>query len=438
MQVVLAGDFFQLPPVTKDTESSREKMAFMSKAWLELAPEICYLTEQYRQDEDRLTDILNGIRSRHVLTEYIDILKSTKENQQHITPTRLYTHNADVDFINNQQLAKLDGKMMTYHGIKKGNKKMMESFVSSLLVSETFQCKVGAKVMFLKNNHELGVMNGTLGEVIDFGKDQESGDAFPLIKLSDNRKVIAKPEKWSINNEAGNTLVSMEQIPLRLAWAITVHKSQGMTLEAAEVDLSKTFEAGQGYVALSRLKSLHGLKLLGLNDLALQVDNLAYKADKRFQELSGIADKQSLDSLKAKWEDHILRSGGTTDPKEIKKAKHKSQAKAKKISTYEITLSMIKENKSLTQIAHERGMAISTIQGHILRISQDFPEADLSQYKPEASLFNDIAVAYAAALSKAKPDDFSKDGKLKSSIIFNALKGRVDYGTIKLAYAFLK
>ena len=115
--------------------------------------------------------------------------------------------------------------------------------------------------MFLKNNHERAIMNGTLGVVVDFKKDLDDNGPYPLIQLMDKRKILAKPDIWSINNEKGTPLVSFEQIPLRLAWAITVHKSQGMTLEAAEIDLSKAFEPGQGYVALSRLKDLDGLKL---------------------------------------------------------------------------------------------------------------------------------------------------------------------------------
>ena len=437
MQVVLAGDFFQLPPVSKELESSRNKMAFMSQAWLDIAPKVCYLTEQYRQEKDELTDILNGIRARNVSFEHIDQLNSTIKNEHSITPTKLYTHNADVDLINNQELAKLDGKMMSYSGQKKGNQKMMEFFLNSLLVGEVFQCKLGAKVMFLKNNHDLGVMNGTLGEIVDFVEDEESAEKLPLVLLANKRKVLARPEKWSINNEKGNALVSMEQIPLRLAWAITVHKSQGMTLEAAEVDLSKTFEPGQGYVALSRLKSLDGLKLLGLNDKALEVDQLAFRADKRFQELSEEADLVSSEVYEVDWKDHILASGGTTDPKEIKKAKLKNTAKAKKISTFEITVLMIKDKKSLLQISNERGLNVSTIQGHIKRISVDYPDVDISMYKPDDSIFRKIADAYANALIKAKPEDFSSDGHLKSSIIFNALGRSVDYGTIKLAYAYI-
>ena len=137
--------------------------------------------------------------------------------------------------------------------------------------------------------------------------------------------MIAEPEKWSITNETGAAIVSFDQVPLRLAWAITVHKSQGMTLEAAEIDLGKSFEPGQGYVALSRLQHLNGLKLLGLNKTALKVDLLAAKADIRFAELSLESEQIKNTELQEKFERHILISGGTTNKKEIKQVKAKSK-----------------------------------------------------------------------------------------------------------------
>ena len=196
---------------------------------------------------------------------------------------------------------------------------MMESFVKSLIVQDKLILKKGAKVMFLKNNHEQAIMNGTLGVVVDFKKDLDDNGPYPLVQLMDKRKILAKPDIWSINNEKGTPLVSFEQVPLRLAWAITVHKSQGMTLEAAEIDLSKAFEPGQGYVALSRLKDLDGLKLLGINRMAIEVDALALKADQRFQELSQEIDNLSEADFEKDWKSHIIASGGTTDLKEIKK-----------------------------------------------------------------------------------------------------------------------
>ena len=96
---------------------------------------------------------------------------------------------------------------------------------------------------------------------------------------------MASPESWAVEDE-GKVLAKISQVPLRLAWAITVHKSQGMSLDAAEIDLSKCFELGMGYVALSRVRSLDGIKLMGINEVALRVNEDVVKKDKEFRELS--------------------------------------------------------------------------------------------------------------------------------------------------------
>lgn len=436
MQVVFAGDFFQLPPVSKELVPSREKFAFMSKAWVEASPIVCYLTEQYRQTKNELNTILNQIRANEIDEPAVQLLQETRFNQHTIEPTKLYAHNADVDAMNEKELAELSEEPWEFFAIKKGNQKMMESFVKSLIVQDKLVLKKGAKVMFLKNNHERAIMNGTLGVIVDFKKDAEENGPFPLVQLMDKRKVLATPDVWSINNEKGTPLVSFEQVPLRLAWAITVHKSQGMTLEAAEIDLGKAFEPGQGYVALSRLKDLDGLKLLGINRMAIEVDTLALKADQRFQELSQEVDLLSETDFEKDWESHILASGGTTNPSEIRKNKAKIRAKEKKINTYQQTIELIKAGKSLQEISSERGMALTTIQGHILKISDDFPDVDIQAFKPDDVLMDRIIQIYQEA-DNGKEDNYSPDGRIKSSIIFNALDGKIDYGTIKLAYAYI-
>jgi len=160
--------------------------------------------------------------------------------------------------------------------------------------------------MFVKNNPTKGYINGTHGEIIEW--DQLG---LPVVKTLDNDKVVAAPEEWSIDDERGKSLASYKQVPLRLAWAITVHKSQGMTLDAAELDLSRTFEPGQGYVALSRLRDLKRLRLLNFNEVALKVDGLAMKADARFQELAHeLEESINLDELKEESKTFIRDSGG--------------------------------------------------------------------------------------------------------------------------------
>lgn len=308
IQVVLCGDFFQLPPIGNYHETSKDKFAFMSDAWVWGEFKIAYLTDQYRQSENELNRILEEIRSGKISQNTIDSLNEAKGNtfEKEIEPTKLYTHNVDVDTINNKFLENLPGKRRYFKALTKGDKSLVTTLKKSVLTQDNMSLKIGAKVMFVKNNSEKNYINGTLGEIIDY-----STLGFPVVKTLEGDEITTSLEEWSILNEAGHPLATYQQVPLRLAWAITVHKSQGMTLDAAELDLSKTFERGQGYVALSRLRALDRLKLLGFNNVALQVDPLALKADRRFRELSQILDEETnLDELDVKRKDFIRKSGG--------------------------------------------------------------------------------------------------------------------------------
>ncbi len=308
IQVVLCGDFFQLPPIGDYHETSRDKFAFMSKSWLYADFKICYLTEQFRQNANRLTQILDEIRSANVSSNSLTLLTqaNTTQFEAGIEPTQLFTHNLDVDSINMQHLEALPSKSRYFKAKVKGEKELTNLLRRSVLTQDDMPLRIGAKVMFVKNNPERNYINGTLGEIIDY---TEIG--FPLVKTLDGHEISASSEEWTITNENGQTLASYEQVPLRLAWAITVHKSQGMTLDAAELDLSKTFERGQGYVALSRLRSLERLRLLGFNQTALEVDPLALKADLRFQELSELNDaSHSLVVLEGDKKEFLKKVGG--------------------------------------------------------------------------------------------------------------------------------
>ena len=323
IQVIFSGDFFQLPPVGNHSETPRDKFAFMSKAWLEAKLAICYLTEQHRQEDNELNTILNEIRNGQVSEDSITLLEkaSATELTNFEEPPKLYSHNRDVNMLNITRLRELDGISKLFEARTKGNVKLLETLKKSVRAEETLELKLGAKVMFVKNNYEAGYINGTLGKVVDYSEEK-----LPVIELVDGSKLTVAHDEWAIEDDRGNALASFTQIPLRLAWAITVHKSQGMTLEAAEVDLSKSFEKGQGYVALSRLKSLTGLRLVGFNKTALAVDTLAFKADKRFQELSveeeGRFNQLELDKQSATF---IEYCGGLTDPKAIQRFKNKKK-----------------------------------------------------------------------------------------------------------------
>jgi len=295
-QMVLCGDFFQLPPIGNHFEKSRDKFAFMGSSWVEAEFNICYLTEQFRQSANSLSDVLQTIRTGAVKEKTIKILDETVSKNNTLTnPLRLYTHNADVDRINAEELDKIEAKEKNFWATTKGKKELVATLKKSVIVNEKLSLKVGAKVMFVKNNSDKGYVNGTLGKVIEF-----SSLGFPVVRISGGEEIIATTEEWAIDDDKGNSIASFIQIPLRLAWAITIHKSQGMTLDSAELDLRKTFEKGQGYVALSRLRDIKNLKLLGYNETAFAIDALALKADKRFMELSEtLSDNSNIEALSA-------------------------------------------------------------------------------------------------------------------------------------------
>lgn len=133
--------------------------------------------------------------------------------------------------------------------------------------------------MFVKNNFDKGYVNGTMGRVIGF--DHE----FPVVRTFAGKELTVEPAEWEID-EDGVVAAKITQIPLRLAWAITIHKSQGMSLDAAEIDLGKSFIHGMGYVALSRVRTLQGIRLRSINRTALTVNSEVIAFDKKLQAMS--------------------------------------------------------------------------------------------------------------------------------------------------------
>jgi hypothetical protein len=265
IQVVLCGDLFQLPPVSRMTQAQYVTDA---EIWDDMDIHICYLKEQHRQDDDKLIQLLHEMRDGEVSEQSIELLQKRKlaSLKSSITPTKLFTHNVDVDAMNQEELSKLPGKIHTYTMTQKGDASIANTLKSNCLAPEELVLKKNAVVMFVQNNYAKGFVNGTLGKVVSFARDGS-----PVVETIDNKTISVPMGSWRI--EEGSSIVAeINQLPLRLAWAITIHKSQGMTLDAAQIDLSKTFIMGMGYVALSRVRSLDTLKLTGINQKALMVD----------------------------------------------------------------------------------------------------------------------------------------------------------------------
>ena len=440
IQVIVAGDFFQLPPVGKNDERNRDKFCFMSEAWVEAKFRVCYLTEQHRQGDDYLNDILNAIRAQSIDHQHIQALEQTRHQDIGDTFTRLYTHNMDVDNINFKHLNEIETESKQFDAVCDGNEKLIETLKSSVRAPEILNLKKHAKVMFVKNNFDMGYINGSLGEVIGFEEDDDHG-ILPKVKLTDGTVLLVEPETWSVDNDAGKTIASFQQIPLRLAWAITIHKSQGMTLEAAEINLSHTFEKGQGYVALSRLKSLSGLRLLGFNSQALELDSLAIKADRRFQELSEEAETHyELMDLTPQHNAFIRHCGGTLNETEILR-NEKKIAKGGKTNyataTLDETRALFEEGYDIQDIAVERGLTPATIINHLARLQKE-QNLDISVAHPGEEVVEEVRKIYKRLMKRQNAEHFSDDGAIKLRPIVEATSPRMGYDQVRLALLFIQ
>lgn len=276
LQVIFVGDLFQLPPVTK---SGPVDYVHLSESWASVAPEVCYLTEQHRQGaDDALLNILRAMRNGQCNDRFIEALDNRMDLPlpEDDSITRLYTHNIDVDALNRGMLEKLPGQNHHFQMTSEGDKYKIAAMKRNLLCPEDLELKVDAEVMFCANNFQEGFVNGTRARVI---RISNSGN--PVVLTTDGAEIVVEQHTWRTYDDSGRHIVAeVSQYPLRLAWAVTVHKSQGLSLDAAIIDLSQAFTPGMGYVALSRVRSLEGLYLVGLNTQALLMDQDIAKFDR--------------------------------------------------------------------------------------------------------------------------------------------------------------
>ncbi|OHA34175.1 MAG: AAA family ATPase [Candidatus Taylorbacteria bacterium RIFCSPLOWO2_01_FULL_45_15b] len=440
LQVIFVGDFFQLPPVVRrDTgdldhtedllfEQSKGIFAYESRAWRGANPLVCYLTEQHRQDDDEYLRILSSIRSNSFDDEHLEHFEKRKVERANMPKKvpKLYSHNVDVDRVNHEELIKLQTEKKQFSMEGEGRPALVAALKKGCLSPEDLLLSVGASIMFTKNNPKEGYVNGTLGEVLRF--EQSSG--LPVVKTKENRYITVSPMEWSIE-ENGKVRASIRQLPLRLAWAITVHKSQGMSMDEAIMDLSQVFEYGQGYVALSRVRRLSGLYILGWNRRAFEVHPRILEEDVRFknasEETADAFSGQSPDELQKMHANFIRFCGGTIE-KNAKGARGKRR-RDKKGDTNSITLELLKSKKNIKEIAEERSLALNTIIDHLehLKKAKALDDEDLAHLRMFSvdSDFSKIKEAYRAlGAEKVKP-------------IFEFFKGKYSYEKLRLARLFI-
>ena len=294
IQVLFIGDLLQLPPVIKDDEWNvlrnyyNGKFFFHSHVVQQNPPLYLELSKIFRQDDDTFIDLLESLRNntisekqRDELNKYVQLDFDTKKNEGYIMLT---THNHKVDAINKEALAELVGSEVILRA------DVIDDFPDKIFPIEAdLKLKKGAQVMFVKNDTsaEKNFFNGKMGIVKSVSKNEV------LVEFPEEKKVIEveryewKNIRYSVNETSKEieeeVLGTFTQFPLKLAWAITVHKSQGLTFDKAAIDVSQVFMPGQAYVALSRLRSLKGLILLSpltLNGFSNDKDVMQYAENK--------------------------------------------------------------------------------------------------------------------------------------------------------------
>jgi ATP-dependent DNA helicase PIF1 len=286
VQLILVGDFLQLPPVITDVDLTKYKdlknpYCFQSDLWHQAGIQTLNLTKNFRQSSGIFLEALGEIRLGIVSDKTNDMLEAriNAKLETDIEPIKLFSHNYRVEQENLEKLNKLPDEKINSHAILIGKKFDIEALKRDCPAEETLTFCKGAQVMMINNDMDNKWANGTMAIVEEINP--------VIVRLGNNTKVQVDKYTWErINHKIqGSNIVEsvvaqMTQYPMKLAWATSLHRAQGLTMDYVELDLSNCFAFGQAYCGLSRVKTIEGLKLLGWNKKSV-------KADKRVLEFYG-------------------------------------------------------------------------------------------------------------------------------------------------------
>ncbi|XP_034743457.1 ATP-dependent DNA helicase PIF1 [Etheostoma cragini] len=269
IQLIVCGDFLQLPPVSKGKE--RASFCFQARSWRKVIQVNMELMEVRRQTDQSFISLLQSVRVGRVTEEVTEKLMGSAYHhieRDGILASRLCTHKDDVELTNDKKLQQLPGSVRVFEALD-SDPALVKTIDAHSPVSKLIQLKVGAQVMLTKNQDvSRGLVNGARGVVVAF----ECGkNGLPHVRFLSGVTEVLKPERW-VFKSGGGVHLSRQQLPLKLAWAISIHKSQGMTLDCVEISLARVFESGQAYVALSRARSLQGLRVMDFDPRVVRAD----------------------------------------------------------------------------------------------------------------------------------------------------------------------
>ncbi len=252
IQMIVTGDFCQLPPVKKDPRAPYD-WAFESRSWREADFQVVHLTKIHRQNDANFIRALSEFRFGRVTGQNARLLRSRVAKFPDANLTRLFTHNAQVDKWNAYRLGEIDSEPEVFDAELSGPEHQQQFLINNLLTPQQLELKRGARVMFTVNSSEGGFVNGQTGIVTDFAWGR-------IMVESEGRQISVEPFAWPYDSRDKNS-ATFRQFPLRLSFSVTIHKAQGLTLDSAYIDVRAAREPGQAYVALSRLRGLSGLHL---------------------------------------------------------------------------------------------------------------------------------------------------------------------------------
>lgn len=455
VQLLMIGDLQQLPPIAHGGEDELlrqyyKTLYFFSSAALKSMKYSCIeLKNVYRQTDGHFIDILNHARNCTLTSQDISDLNaryipgfSPKPEDGYI---RLMTHNRQVDYINAAEMEKLDSKPYTFVAAVTGTFPE-ESYPTA----DSLTLKKGAQVMFIKNDPERRFINGTLGEVKSIDKNSIA------VRLAESGMVIdVEPMEWQniryqFDEESkeisSKQIGRFKQYPLKAAWAITVHKSQGLTFDKAIIDVHAAFSPGQAYVALSRCRTLDGLVLSSpvsasvfmrdnavdayMNYISRPVEELAFSSCYEYFEYEKKPEKEAVSPVK-KVVEKIIAAGKVVaekvnkeKPKKVNKEEPRDDT-GKKLNTYEYSYWLYNQGNKVEQIAEKRGLNPSTIESHLARYVAS-GDIDIHEFVDADTL--EKVEAYC--------ENHPEEKALKP--IFEHFDSKIPYGVLRMAIAAIR
>lgn len=442
VQLLMIGDLQQLPPIAHGGEDELlrqyyKTLYFFSSSALKSMKYSCIeLKNVYRQTDRHFIDILNHARNCTLTSQDISDLNaryvpgfSPKPEDGYI---RLMTHNRQVDYVNETELEKLDSKPYTFVAAVTGTFPE-ESYPTA----DSLTLKKGAQVMFIKNDPERRFINGTLGEVKSIDKNSIA------VRLAESGTVIdVEPMEWQniryqFDEESkeisSKQIGRFKQYPLKAAWAITVHKSQGLTFDKAIIDVHAAFSPGQAYVALSRCRTLDGLVLSSpvsasvfmrdnavdayMNYISRPVEELAFSSCYEYFEYEKKPEPEDVAPVKKV-------KVNQEKPKKVNKEEPRDDT-GKKLSTFECSYWLYNQGNTVEQIAEKRGLNQSTIEGHLARYVAS-GDIDVHEFVDGDTLQKVEAYCMEHPEEKAlKP-------------IFEHFDAKIPYGVLRMAIAAIR